>query len=186
MERATQNPGSSPDPSAAPAAPAQTASEEKWPFFPNGHRSLGLAPADLIQAHLCLEEAASFKGDGGWEADDWLHFWMEEDPAYTALVQRAKEAGHGWNIGQWLWLWVSQADRPQPPPAPPLATGLGSDAFPLSQLNETVTVTQIYCRSTCQDCGVGHCGVSLTRADQPRRHRCSICYKASRRAQGQP
>ena len=188
MEKAASNPSTS----ASQTTPAHAAFDSQWPHFPNGHRSLGLAPADLLRAHVWLDEAASFDGTSGWKEDDWLRFWMEQDSAFDTLIQRAREAGHGWNIGQWLWLWVSQSDRPQPPPAPPLntvppfSTGMGPDAFPLSQHNETVIVQQIHCRSTCQDCGAGHCGVVLTREDLPHRHRCSICYKAFRRAQGQP
>ena len=191
MEKATQNPGAVAA-VASQAAPAQAASDSKWPHFPNGHRSLGLTPADLVRAHSWLEEASSFNGAGGWEEDDWLRYWMEQDSAFETLLRRAKEANHGWNIGQWLWLWVSQADRPQPPPAPPLdttpplATGMGSDAFPLSQINETVTVTQICCRSTCQDCGAGHCGVVLTREDLPHRPAVAFATKLLGGHRGKP
>ena len=118
MEKAAPNPGAS----TSQATPAHTVFDNQWPHFPNGHRSLGLAPADLLRAHVWLEEAASFDGTSGWKEDDWLRFWMEQDSAFDTLIQRAREAGHGWNIGQWLWLWVSHSDRPQPPPAPPLST----------------------------------------------------------------
>ena len=105
MEKAASNPSTS----ASQTTPAHTAFDGHWPHFPNGHRSLGLAPADLLRAHVWLDEAASLDGTSGWKEDDWLRFWMEQDSAFDTLIQRAREAGHGWNIGQWLWLWVSQS-----------------------------------------------------------------------------
>ncbi|CAE7463381.1 unnamed protein product [Symbiodinium natans] len=100
MEKASLNPG----PAASPVTPAQPALDSNWPHFPNGHRSLGLAPADLLRAHAWWEEAASFDGAMGWKEDDarqggWP--WLEHWPMALALgvAGRQTSAATGSSFG---------------------------------------------------------------------------------------
>ena len=52
-----------------------------------------------------------------------------------------------------------------------------------SQQNIVVERWERYCRSPCEICGSGHCGMKLDRVDQPHIHRCGVCYKAFRQNQ---